>query len=364
MVGMLSALLLCAALLSPARPQVASAAASSIACGDVAGLIAAINTANTNNQADTIDLAAGCTYTLTAINNTGDGPNGLPMIVSDGGNALIINGNGATITRVGAASFRLIYVASGATLSIQNLTLSNGQNDGGAALNYGTLSVSNSIISGNQSGTGTILSFGTLTIDQSTFAGNMAGNGGALYAGGAVTITNSTFSGNATVNNDGGALFAIGTMNIANSTFSGNSSVGYGGALVTTAGGGSPAVTINNSTFVQNTARYGGAIFVFNGSVTLQNTIVANSLSGANCFSVTSLGNNLSSDNSCGGGSGDLLNADPLLGPLANNDGPTSTHALLAGSPAADAGNTATCAATDQRGIARPQGSACDMCAN
>jgi predicted outer membrane repeat protein len=361
MVGMLSALLLCAALLSPARPQVASAAASSIACGDVAGLIAAINTANTNNQADTIDLAAGCTYTLTAINNTGDGPNGLPMIVSDGGNALIINGNGATITRVGAASFRLIYVASGATLSIQNLTLSNGQNDGGAALNYGTLSVSNSIISGNQSGTGTILSFGTLTIDQSTFAGNTAGNGGALYAGGAVTITNSTFSGNATVNNDGGAIFAIGTMNIANSTFSGNSSVGYGGALVTTAGGGSPAVTINNSTFVQNTARYGGAIFVFNGSVTLQNTIVANSLGGANCFSVISLGNNLSSDNSCGGGSGDLLNADPLLGPLANNDGPTSTHALLAGSPAADAGNTATCAATDQRGIARPQGSACDI---
>ncbi len=59
---------------------------------------------------------------------------------------------------------------------------------------------------------------------------------------------------------------------------------------------------------------------------------------------------------------------NPLLGPLANNGGPTQTHALLAGSPAIDAGNPATpgsggnaCEATDQRGYARPAGLACDI---
>lgn len=59
---------------------------------------------------------------------------------------------------------------------------------------------------------------------------------------------------------------------------------------------------------------------------------------------------------------------DPLLGPLQDNGGPTFTHALLAGSPAIDTGNPAllgsggsACEATDQRGVARPQGSACDI---
>src|SRR5512136_2228013 len=43
--------------------------------GDVATLIATINTANTNGAADTITLAAGCVYTLTAVDNTNDGAN-------------------------------------------------------------------------------------------------------------------------------------------------------------------------------------------------------------------------------------------------------------------------------------------------
>jgi hypothetical protein len=49
------------------------------------------------------------------------------------------------------------------------------------------------------------------------------------------------------------------------------------------------------------------------------------------------------------------------LDPLADNGGPTLTHALLAGSPAIDAADAAVCPATDQRGVARPQGSACDV---
>ena len=55
-----------------------------------------------------------------------------------------------------------------------------------------------------------------------------------------------------------------------------------------------------------------------------------------------------------------LIGGDPKLGPLANNGGPTDTLLPLAGSPAIDQGG-ATCPATDQRGIVRPQGAACDI---
>src|SRR5690606_29126136 len=65
-------------------------------------------------------------------------------------------------------------------------------------------------------------------------------------------------------------------------------------------------------------------------------------------------------------GAGDLLDTAPLLGPLASNGGTTQTHALLANSPAIDAGDNAGCAAApvngvDQRGTVRPQGAACDI---
>src|SRR5207253_6689253 len=80
--------------------QSALAATFTIANGDVAGLISAINTANVNDEADTINLASGGAYTLTAVNNTTDGANGLPVLVNDLlGPDLTINGNGATIQR-------------------------------------------------------------------------------------------------------------------------------------------------------------------------------------------------------------------------------------------------------------------------
>src|ERR1019366_8634124 len=53
--------------------------------------------------------------------------------------------------------------------------------------------------------------------------------------------------------------------------------------------------------------------------------------------------------------------ADPKLGPLANNGGPTLTMALLPGSPAIDAGNTSLAPATDQRGVPRPFSLAADV---
>lgn len=58
---------------------------------------------------------------------------------------------------------------------------------------------------------------------------------------------------------------------------------------------------------------------------------------------------------------GDRAGTNPLLGPLAGNGGPTQTMALQAGSPAIDGGDGAGCPATDQRGVPRPGGAACDV---
>jgi hypothetical protein len=107
----------------------------------------------------------------------------------------------------------------------------------------------------------------------------------------------------------------------------------------------------------------GGALFSTNGSVTLWNSIIANSPSGSNCFgTVIDGGHNLSSDGSCHfTAPGSLNNTDPLLGTLGDYGGPTPTVPLLIGSPALDAADSAHCPPTDQRGVARPFGAACDI---
>jgi len=93
---------------------------------------------------------------------------------------------------------------------------------------------------------------------------------------------------------------------------------------------------------------------------------VANSTSAPNCIGPISesAGYNLDSGASCGfSKSTDLTTTDPLLGPLFNYGGPTSTMALLPGSPAIDHGGASVngCPTTDQRGVVRPQGPACDI---
>jgi hypothetical protein len=115
---------------------------------------------------------------------------------------------------------------------------------------------------------------------------------------------------------------------------------------------------VTNSTFFGNSSSVDGGI-LNDGTLTFRNTIVANS-TGVNCTNNGGLvdgGGNLSwPDATCPG-----LNADPLLGPLADNGGPTQTHALLPGSPAIDAALLANCPPTDQRGVIRPQGTGCDI---
>ena len=250
---------------------------------------------------------------------------------------------------------------------------------GGGILNSGTLSLVQSSIlnnSGASGASGGIGNSGTLTILASTLAGNTSTNsGGAIDSiGGTASIAGSTFIGNSA--GSGGAIYnQDGSLAIVNSTFSGNLAIGFpaadgsigladGGAIFNNFGG---ILTVSASTFAGNRAERDGAIATnANGSTTIESSIFAAGPGGtvANPFGedTTSLGHNLFTDSpAIALDSTDLSGADPLLAPLGDYGGPTSTFALLPGSPAIDAGTSIPGLTTDQRGVARPQGATPDI---
>ena len=195
---------------------------------------------------------------------------------------------------------------------------------------------------------GAIFNAEDLTLTNSTLLGNSATGGGGIFNSGMLTLTNSTLSGNsATGGSAGGGITNSGSATLTNSTLSGNSAGGLGGGIKNL----SPAMLmLTNSTLSGNSAGSGGGIDN-NGTATLNNTIVANSPSGGDVDNSSTLtgSHNLIEDGS--GGLADTIVADPKLGPLAPNGGPTQTTALLPGSPAIDAGTTGTgVPTTDQRG--------------
>ena len=132
----------------------------------------------------------------------------------------------------------------------------------------------------------------------------------------------------------------------------------------------SAAAELSNTTVTGNSAAVKGGSLYLRGAatnVTISNSIVANSQGATDCFllssaSITTIGNNWFDDDSCSGSG----QGDPGLDVLADNGGPTLTHALLPSSGAIDGGDNAICATVpvnniDQRGISRPQGANCDI---
>jgi hypothetical protein len=211
---------------------------------------------------------------------------------------------------------------------------------------------------------------GTLNLTDTTIDRNEADRGGGIYSESSLTVSGSTVSNNTA--RAGGALTNFGSADITNSTFSGNEATGNGGAIDNSFAGAFIGVAdIASSTIVDNTApdSAGGGI-VNTSTLTVQNTIVADN-AGGDCGpfdSVISDGSNLDSDGTCALTElTDISNADPMIGPLAFNGGPTLTHSLLPESPAIDAGSTLICPPIDQRGVLRPQDGlddgipACDM---
>lgn len=288
---------------------------------------------------------------------------------------------------------------------------------GGIANVFGTLSVSNSSVNGNTAGGtgGGIFNHGqfgkaTVTVTASSVSGNLAFNlGGGIYNRGnsgtaSVTIVTSTIDGNTStiqgggIYNDGGGNNSSATISIIASTFTFNFANSGGGAVLNSGVSGGSAtlsmtastITSNQSGAIYNSGQFGSAVVLVNASTFSENydpadvgisndgdgallqigdTILKAVASGTNIVNfsgtVTSFGYNLASDN--GGGfltaTGDQINQNPMLGPLAGNGGPTLTHVLLPGSPAIDKGKRDAIASlalnSDQRGFPRPENDPC-----
>jgi hypothetical protein len=264
---------------------------------------------------------------------------------------------------------------------VSNSTISGNSatNLGGGIYNaLGKLTVNDSIVSGNKAvrvsggdgfgeGGGIEILGGTAEVSNSTISNNNGSSGGGIDASGTVTVSNSTFSGNSV-----GAIINSDTLTVNNSTFSGHS--GVNAEAIENFGG---TLTISNSTLSGNSVgihNFGTDQFPA-GLATLENTIVANSECNNCTGPITDGGYNLDSGTTCGFDKTDptkhsLSSTDPKLAPLANYGGPTMTMALQDDSPAIDAGapvaadaNGLSCPppSTDQRGVSRPQGSACDI---
>ena len=177
-----------------------------------------------------------------------------------------------------------------------------------------------------------------------TFSGNTANGGGGLYNNNSnPTLINVTFSGN-TANIRGGAIFNEGASPILKHvTISGNTApVGFGGGIRNAINGSIPS-----NPLIENTILWGDTTEEMTsdgtGTITIKDSVIQGGCpSGTTCTNV--------------------LSTTPVLSALANNGGFTQTRALGVGSSAINAGGAnTTCAPTDQRGAARPQGSACDM---
>lgn len=264
-----------------------------------------------------------------------------------------------TITRSGADDFRIFTVDSEVTASMSGLTISNGRlnDDGGGILNNGTLTVVNGVVKDNNISNpnyngGGICNRGTLNVVNTTIRGNVANNGGGITNFGTLTVVNSSINSNTAggVAGPGGGINNIGVATIINSTISGNTCNIAAGGIFNQSGN----LTLTNSTVSLNTAKNGtaGGVAVGAGTVTLRNTIIANNsntdVSGNFTSQDYNLIGNTAGANFTGPTAHHIVNVNALLGPLANNGGPTMTHALLAGSPAIDTGSNVL--AVDQNG--------------
>ncbi len=292
-----------------------------------------------------------------------------------------VSGNTATSTSFGGA------VRNDGSLTIADSVFADNTAPGGygGAIDTGAtnsvVNVTRSQFRGNSAalGGGAIASNGTVTIIDSTFQNNSTASSGGTSGGGAIETTNSltvqrsTFTGNSA--GKGGAIYNEGgTTRIFNSTLSANRAdvaPRTGGGIHNQSGSVSGLVTIVSSTLADNvaTSGSGGNIFSAAGNtVRLKQAILAGGVP-ANCAgTISTLGNNLDTGTSCGLGNSELGNTPAGLLPLADNGGSTQTHALTPGSAARDAiapeactDEAGTLITSDQRNIARPQNTRCDV---
>jgi CSLREA domain-containing protein len=246
-------------------------------------------------------------------------------------------------------------------LTVTGTTISNNLG-GGIAAGFAPLAVERCTITGN-SVVGIFTQFNRVTVVESTISGN-TDNGGMFIDGGTATITRSTISGNSSFYDGGGIAGQFTTITLESSTVSGNASSGYGGGV---AAGYFTDLLIANSTISGNSADFGGGGILTDVNAMLSHMIVAGNtvggvpsdVSGTATVEFSLVGVDIGATIIDNGGN--LIGTtaapvDPLLAPLADNGGPTLTHALLPGSPAINRGDLTAVAGVgdvpefDQRG--------------
>jgi hypothetical protein len=281
-------------------------------------------------------IFSNATVTLTGDSFSGNRAEGGPAVGGFGG--AVFSNAGTTVI---GSMFSSNVAAAGAT---------SGGGSGGAFFVNAALTVRDSRLTANSAAGpgsgGAILNNAGVTMSGSTLDHNQAGadtvgasaSGGAIASAAASTITNSTLSANIATSAmgtppKGGAIDVVGqSVTLTDATLSGNSAPGgEGGNVDVETGSGQ--------------------------SLTATNTIVADgqASTGANCNGASSGGHNVVKGVSCGfAGGGDQV-ADPRLGPLQDNGGPSLTMAIPFGSPAINAADANAGPATDQRGVSRPR---------
>ena len=275
----------------------------------------------------------------------------LPNIRGD----VTITGPGAQTLTIDGLDTSQIFVIERGNVVIENLTLANG-----LAAEPG------------RGGCVQILQDASVTLSAVHVTSCAAWSGGGIAIdGGSLNLAGSLIDGNTTTGDSGaGILNRNGSLWITTTTLSGNvangaASAGGGVASLPPNGSAGGTTRIYSSTIADNGATSGGNIFTDTGmSTTLTHTLVAVAKAGGNCVgALTSAGHNLSTDASCAlAAVGDRTNTPADIDVLADNGGPTATHALLAGSAAIDGGSAVGCFNAigaqipfDQRGSGYPR---------
>jgi len=259
----------------------------------------------------------------------------------------------------GENSYHVVTGADGALLDGVTITAGNANGDTALAQDRGG---------------GMFNAYSSPTLDSPmltnvTFSGNSAQAGGGMFnAYSSPTLTNVTFSGNSA--RAGGGMFNISSSpTLSNVTFSGNVATLFGGGMYCT----HASPTLSNVTFSGNSASSGGGMYIYSfTSPVIRNTILWGDTGGEVVNSDSTSAPTITASvvqGGCPAGATctNLIDADPRLGALGDYGGATETISLLPGSSAIDAGldalpdGTVICPATDQRGVARPQGAHCDI---
>ena len=371
------------------------------------------------NITSPMTIDGGGEITLHGGNGTdGRDVNGNPLFDEFGNRRGFGTGDGFRILNIDDDSS---YTVTPHVVELRGLTITGGDAprdmsaDGGGIRNREDLTLINVHVTGNSAGDGgTMFSVGgngggifnlggNLTLIDSSVTGNRSGNGGtgsngdsAGGEGGGIMSTfnqfgndlvliRSTVSGNTTgfgrdpgdgekEGGRGGGIFS-GSINtvLIDSTISGNSTQGIqadGAGIAYISSVRPRVITITNCTITDNfSSDTAGGIYTVRDAILLENSIVAGNtavngdtdITLFNGGSVIANFSMIEQDDLLIGGTGNIFGMSPSLGPLADNGGPTQTHALLAGSPAIDAGDPDFSGEFDQTGSARIAGGRVDI---